>query len=142
MNKMRLYIFLIALAIYSSSCGVIDELTVRYFDRVVVSGVDLSEWDILTGPDLQLSYGINSLDFETNILADISNSAAPLEWVFPANLEITNENWVFRVVDVDDLSADDVLINAQFLGRDKTEEGNPFTLSNDNITLQVYWKTR
>ena len=126
----------------AASCGVIDDLEARFFDRVVVSGVDLSAWDILTGPDLRLSYGINKLDFETEILTDVGTNASPVDWIFPANLEITNDNWLFEVVDVDNLTADDVLINTQFFGRDKTDEGNPFVLSNANITLQVYWKTR
>ncbi len=142
MNKMRLYVFLFSIILYSSSCGVVEALEVRYFDRVEVSGVDLSNWDILTGPDLRLSYGINNFDFETEVLTDVGNNAAPVEWVFPANLEITNDNWLFKVVDEDDLTSDDVLIDTRFFGRYKTDEGNPFTLSNGNITLQVYWKNR
>ncbi len=139
---MRLYLFLFTLAISSFNCGIVDALEVRFFDRVVVSGIDLGAWDVLTGPDLRLSYGINNLDFETEILTNVANTASPVEWIFPANLEVTNDNWVFEVVDVDDLTPDDVLIDTQFFGRDKTEEGNPFVLSNDNITLQVYWKNR
>ena len=144
MNKIRLFFFFLIFAILVPSCGIedIEGIEIRYFDRVVIIGSDLSNWDLLTGPDLQLSYGINTPIFESEIIKDVSNADLPLELLFIDRLEVTNDNWILKIVDVDDLNQNDLLIETQFFGKDKTDEGNPFILSNSNITLEVYWKTK
>lgn len=141
MNKIRLLSFLLFFAILAPSCD-IEDFEIRYFDRIVIVSGDLSNWDLLTGPDLQFSYGINTPSFESEIIKDVSSTDLPLELFFVNGLEVTNDNWVVKIVDVDDLNQNDLLIETQFFGTDKTDEGNPFILSNSNITLEVYWKTR
>lgn len=140
MRNPHLFTFLAFLLLFSPSCGIEELFEVKFIDRVVVTDVDLSAWDLFTDPDLQLSYGINSPGMESEIIQDVSNSDIPLEFLLNDRLELTNDNWVIKIVDVDNLSANDVLIEAKFLGLDKTEEGNPFILSNENITLEVFWK--
>jgi len=142
MNKIYLLSFLIIFVILAPSCDEKDPIIRHYFDRVSVTSGDLTNWDLLSGPDLQLSYGINTANFEGPVIRDVNSSDLPVQWFFVNDLEMTNDNWVIKVVDVDDLNQDDVLIEAQFLARNKANEGNPFILSNSNITLQVYWETR
>jgi len=142
MNKIYLLFFLIISVILAPSCDTEDPIPKYYFDKVLVIGGDLSDWDLLSGPDLQLSYGINTTNFESTVARDVNFSDLPVEWFFVDGLEVTNDNWVIKVVDVDDLNEDDLLIEVQFLGRNKINEGNPFILSNSNLTLQVYWEIR
>lgn len=142
MNKIYLLFFLIIFVILAPSCDKEDPVIRYYFDRVSVTSADLTDWDLLSGPDLRFSYGTNTTNFETTIIQDVNASDLPVQWFLLDNVEMTNDNWVIKVVDVDNLNQDDVLIEAQFPARNKANEGNPFILSNSNITLQVYWKTR
>ena len=115
----------------------------RYLEKVVIEKAQLAGWDVLSGPDLILSYrdGLvdsTSLEGESEFLEDVV--AVPIVFEEVA-FELTNFIY-FQVLDVDEFVADQVLFELQFNPYAATEKGNPFEIKTDDWTIKMFWKTQ
>lgn len=140
--RLRL-ISLLFICIFLSNCNQDDEITEpRFFDKIVVTAGNFDNWDLLTGPDLIVSYGENSYDFQSDVIFDVRENDLPVQWTFGFDQEITDANWLFKIEDSDDLGDDQLMFQTNFQGLEKTKEGNPFLLSNSEWIIEIHWKTK
>ena len=141
MKKHPFLIFILTFLFFS--CGK-DESPreKRFLEKVVITEAKLAGWDILSNPDMMLFYrdGLvdsTSLSGQSEVIDEVAFLPITFEDI---PFELT-DFMDFRVLDVDEFAADDIMFQMQINPYYLSEKGNPFLLSNSEWKIKVYWKT-
>lgn len=118
----------------------------RYASTIDISGVPTNNpngdsWDIDgSGSDLRINFGKNSsidYDFTTNIQDDVSaTSLTPT-----SNIQFTNEQWKYEVVDEDLLSSPETIASGTF-NPISSGSSNEITINNGSIVIKFKYTVK
>ncbi|HFC00313.1 MAG TPA: hypothetical protein ENJ53_05865 [Phaeodactylibacter sp.] len=141
MKKHSFLIFILTVLFFS--CGKDESPREhRFLDKVIITEAKLTGWDVLSNPDMMLSYrdGLvdsTSLSGQSEVIDEVVFLPVTFEDI---PFELT-DFMDFRVLDVDEFAADDIMFQRQINPYALSEKGNPFLLSSSDWKIKIYWKT-
>ena len=140
----KLILIFISILILFGSCKKDDgPREKRFFDKIIIEDAKTTGWDVLSGPDMALTFKDNLIDSLANIkTSETKEDVVILPITFEdVTFELT-DLIEFRVIDINDFAPDQIMWQKQINAYARSEDGNPFLLSDSDWEIKVYWKTQ